>query len=259
VKAAQRKSDLASAQIPLATPKATTDDSMPLKLEWKISVRASKPSMVLFPDLIADQKLKIHDYILGKVNGPIAVDSIPDGDINGWWCVRQYDAAGGDQVALYRLVGQHLLMGEYLLAQTGKEQKLRGLGIILQAGRYASMKLKDNYLASAICDAMILPNISAAAAQPRVWLGKDKVIAQTVYIYKATGNQDGLVKSYKMLLKNAPNRNTEDAARMRLSQIAESKGNYLEALNYLKAIDPNHGMSGARKHIPLLEKKLKNS
>ena len=51
-------------------------------------------------------------------------------------------------------------------------------------------------------------------------------------------------------------RNAKDAARRQVAKLLEKQGDFQGALNHLVAIDPHGSIAGARKRIPILEKKL---
>lgn len=88
------------------------------------------------------------------------------------------------------------------------------------------------------------------------YLSKEGVIEVLVDVYANAKEAKKLVEAFRLLIVHAHNRNRKDAARLRLAQVLDREGEYVEALNLLGDIDESEGVGGARRLIPGLQKKL---
>jgi tetratricopeptide (TPR) repeat protein len=208
---------------------------------------------------LAEMKQAIQKYVFEKTGKRPAGTSVPKG--TPWvWAGLVYEAVPKqDPKTLYRWVGEHLLVADkrYLASKTDAERQ-KGLGLVSEACNCAVHRLKDGKLAVMICEAYVLPNLDAADSRHWKYLGRQNIIEVAIGAYAEAKDADNMGKMLKQAIDNAHNRNTADAARFRLAQVLDRQGKYEEALQYLKEIDENEGVGGARRLIPDIEKKLKD-
>jgi tetratricopeptide (TPR) repeat protein len=209
---------------------------------------------------VAERQQSVRRYLLQKT-GPVSPPAAPAEDAY-LWCRRRYEAASKQKDArtvLYRLIHMDVRLAEKLLIGPKADQKLEGLGVALEAAEWSSNQLKDHPLAVAICNAYVMPNLEFADRRHWIVLGNHDIVERSIVIYLDAGDKTRYVEAYQVLLKIAHNRNTADAARVRLAEEMEKQGKYAEAIRYLQEIDDNEGLGGAKLRIPVLQAKLKST
>jgi tetratricopeptide (TPR) repeat protein/DNA-directed RNA polymerase subunit RPC12/RpoP len=226
-------------------------------LEWNRS-DASLSSSATATEESAAKRKTVRRILEKSGTEKISIRAIPEADKNAWALARKQEALSGNPAKLYELLGEHLLAADHLLQHSERAQRQKGLAIAVQAARAARRLLNDAELAAAIADAFLLPHVeSAADERPYVWLSRDNVFDEAIAAYKLAGDVLRQTAAYQMMLQLAPNRNTADFARLRLAQLCQKEGDHRRALDYLKAIHAQPGgMSGVRRLIPGIEKKL---
>lgn len=175
------------------------------------------------------------------------------------WCWEQYEAVPKQNPkVLYGLIADHLLIADtrYLKSKEIEERR-KGLGMAVEACRCATHRLKDTALAVQIAEGYLKPHLDDADSVQFKYLGRANVIEAIVDVYAEAKDAPKLIDAFKLLVRDAPNRNTADAGRLRLAQVLDRQGEYAEAIRYLKEIDDKEGVAGAKRLIPELEKKLK--
>ena len=206
---------------------------------------------------VADLKRAIQKYLAQKSGRTVRGNSVIKGD-PAVWVFQTYEAVPKQNPkTLNAWVAEHLLIADnrFLNGKT-VEQRRKGLSMVCWVCRCAYRRLKDGPLARQIADAYIMPYLKDADPNPSSYLSKQELLEIAVSAYAAAKDADKFLAGLKMLLDNAPNPNAADRARLRLAIFLDRQGQYMEALAYLKQIDPNEGVGGARVLIPEIEKKL---
>lgn len=200
----------------------------------------------------------VRRYLSQKTGKTATGAAVPKG--SPWvWCAEQYEAVPKqDPKVLYGLIAEHLAIAEkrFLQAKTVEDRR-KGLGMVSEACQCAGQRLKDDWLAVQICEGYLIPNLEAADDRHWKYLGRQQILETIADVYAQAKDADKFIRTLQAILENAHNRNTADAARLRLAQMLDKQGKYQEALRYLKEIDEKEGVGGARKLIPEIEKKLK--
>jgi tetratricopeptide (TPR) repeat protein len=209
---------------------------------------------------VAELQQSVRRYLLQKT-GPVLPPAAPAEDAY-LWSRRRYEAASKQKDArtvLYRLVHMDVRLAEKLLTGPKAEQKLEGLGVALEAAWWSSNQLKDHPLGVAISSAYLMPNLDSADHRHWNVLSKQHIVEQAIVIYQDAGEKAKYVEAYQVMLKIAHNRNTADAARVRLAEEMEKQGKYAEAIRYLQEVHDNEGLGGAKLRIPVLQVKLESA
>jgi tetratricopeptide (TPR) repeat protein len=206
----------------------------------------------------AEIQQNIRRYLMRKTRRVAAGSALPAK--TPWvWCWEQYEAVPKqDPKGIYALVSEHLAIADrrYLNSKTVEERR-KGLGMAVEACRCATHRLKDATLAVQIAEGYLKPHLDDADSVQWKYLGRQNVIEAIVDVFAEAKDAPKLIEAFKLLVRDAPNRNTGDAARLRLAQVLDRQGEYAEAIRYLKEIDDKEGVAGAKRLIPELEKKLK--
>ena len=201
----------------------------------------------------------VRTYLMKKIGKAPAGSAVPNK--SPWvWCAEQYEAASKqDAKVMYGLIAEHLAIAEKrFLNSENADERRKGLGMVSEASQCASQRLKDNWLAVQICQAYMMPHFEAADHRHWKYLSRQNILEVMADVYAKANDPKQYIEIMKMLIDNAPNRNTADAARLRLAQMVEKQGDYKEALRLLKEIDPSEGIGSAKRLIPEIEKKLKS-
>lgn len=205
----------------------------------------------------AEGRLAIRRHVAKKAGrGPVVV-AVPGKD--AWaFCAEQYLDHEKNPRALYGLIGNHLLTAESQFLSSKKiADRRKGLGMALEACNCATHDLKDKWLATQIATVYLRPNVDAADRVRWKYLNAQTVLEAMADAYASAEDAHNLAETYELMIELAPNRNTADAARMRLATLLARHGAYEPALNHLRAIDDDAGVAGARRLIPEFEAKLK--
>lgn len=207
---------------------------------------------------LAARKKEIGKHITQKTGRPIAGTSVPKG--SPWvWAIETYEAVPKQEPKiLYGWVGEHLAVADKRYLGSDKtEERRKGLGLACEACNCAAHRLKDPNLAVQICEVYIVPNLDAADIRHWKYLGKQNVLEVIVGAYAEAKDADKMADALRLCIDNAHNRNTADAARLRLAQVLMKQEKYAEALEHLNEIHPDEGVGGGRSLIPEVEKMLK--
>jgi hypothetical protein len=172
------------------------------------------------------------------------------------WYIRQYNVAGKDPDKVYQLVREHLATANELLSMTDIAFQRRGLGMALETATRVMRTLKDSALATAICDAYVLPNIAYADDRNSESLSKENVLMGAIRIYHLAKDSKRQALAYKLLIEHPPDKHMEGLARMRLAEFQRRNGQFEEAANNLQEIAPDSSVAGARRLIPSVQKEL---
>lgn len=207
---------------------------------------------------VLELKQNLRKYIAQKAGKTPSGTTIPKGDPANWAWEQYHAVQKQDQKVLYWLVGEHLLIADkrYLPAKKA-EEKRHGLGIAYEACTCALHRIKDPKLGVAICEAYVIPNLEFAEESHYELLSKVNLIELIIDAYANAEDAPKLIAAFRLLLENAHNRNTQDGARLRLAQVLDKQQRYEEAIDLLKEIDDKGGVRGAKKLIPIIEKKMK--
>jgi tetratricopeptide (TPR) repeat protein len=228
-----------------------------LLAEDKTSSPANKSADVKAPPP-AEIQQNLRKYLYQKSGRLTSGTALPTK--SPWvWCWEQYEAAAKqDPKVLYALIAEHLAIADkrYFTNKVIEERR-KGLGMTVEASRCALYRLKDTALAVQICEGYLKPHLDDADTAQWKHLGRQNVIEAITDVYAEAKDAPKLIEAFKMLITDAPNRNTADAGRLRLAQVLDRQGEYEEAIRVLKEIDDKEGVGGAKRLIPELEKKLK--
>lgn len=210
---------------------------------------------------LAPMKQALQRYLTDKSGRAAAGTAVPAKASPWVWCWESYEAVPKqDPKVLYALVAEHLLVADKrYLGRKEVEERRKGLGIAVEASGCAVHRLKDTKLAVQICEAYIRPNLDAADENSWKYLSTENVIEAIVDAYAAAEDAPKMGEALKLLIEKADDRNTADAARLRLAQVLARQGEYEEAIRHLKDIDPEAGVGGGRRLIGEYEKKLQET
>lgn len=207
----------------------------------------------------AERKKAIQKYLAAKTGRAATGNSLPKGEPWGWARQQYMAVPKQDPKLLAAWIAEHLLVADRrYLASKKLEERRKGLGIVQEAAKCASDRIKDHKLAVEIVEVYVLPSLDAADERSWKYLGKQNVLEAVAGVYAEAQDAAKFGQTLKRLIDNAPNRNTADAARFRLAQLLDREGKYEEALKHLKEIDPEEGIGNALNMIPKVEKKLRD-
>jgi hypothetical protein len=208
-------------------------------------------------DPAAEGRLAIRRHVAKKAGRRAVIVAVTGKD--AWaFCAEQYLDHEKDPRALYGLIGNHLLTADSQFLSSKKiVERRKGLGMALEACNCATHDLKDKWLATQIATVYLRPNLDAADRVRWKYLNAQTVLEAMADAYAAAQDAHNLAETYQSMIELAPNRNTADAARMRLATLLARHGAYEPALNHLRAIDDDSGVAGAKRLIPEFEAKLK--
>jgi hypothetical protein len=203
------------------------------------------------------RKQALRRYLQKKAGRPPTGVASPKKD--AWvWSNQQYLDYEKSPQALYALISNHLLLADRrYLYRTEIAERRQGLGLGLEACRCATHMLKDKWMAIEICEVYVRPNLDASTQEHWKYLGKQNNLEAVADAYAFVEDAPKLAEVYKLMVDNAHNRNTADAARMRLAQVLARQEKYEEAIKYLKEIDDKAGVAGAKRLLPDYQAKLK--
>lgn len=175
-------------------------------------------------------------------------------------CVKDYDAAKGDSRRLYQAVERHLAVAaELLRANRPPEVRRSGLGVCYFVARCTSERLKDEDLASAICQAWLMPHLDVADDRHWKLISRLTILQTSTMIYLEAKEFSQAEAAARIWIETAHNRNAADAGRLRLAQSLDAQGKIADAIVVLEAIEDQASLSGAKKMIPALRLKLEHS
>ena len=209
------------------------------------------------PPTLPEMQKEIRAYLTKKAGRAPLGTAVPNK--SPWvWCEEQYEAVPKqDPKVLYSLISEHLAIAEArFLRKDNVEERRKGLGMVSEACQCASHRIKDHWLAVKICEAHLMPHMEAADSRHWKYLGRQNLLEVIADVYAQANDPKKFIEVLKLILENAHNRNTADAARSRLAQMLAKQGEFKEAIRLLKEIDENEGVAGAKRLIPVFEKKL---
>jgi hypothetical protein len=222
---------------------------MPLP-KWDVPPRPSITASV------EQVQMWVRWYLVGKTQNCVLSVLMPSDPNATSWYIRRYNVAGNDPNKLYLLVREHVTAAADLVKSHDAAMRRRGLGMALEAATRVMRTLKDSDLATAICDAYVLPYIKHADDRDSEPLSKENVLMGAIRIYHLSNDAERQAISYKLLIEHASDKNIAGMARMRLAEIQRKNGQFEDAVNNLKGIAPDSSMAGARKLIPQVEKEF---
>lgn len=155
---------------------------------------------------------------------------------------------------MYRLIGQELWVAGRLFDSESLEQRRVALRIARQAGRDALYPAMNDWLASSIYLAYVVPNLDLAEGRN----GADSLLSECADIFRRTGDEGSLVQLYRNLLDKAGSGPRADSARVQLAQVYEQAGAYSDAIRYLKQVKGTNEYSWAMRRIPYMERRIKD-
>lgn len=210
------------------------------------------------PAALAKMKLDTHQYLYQKT-GRVATGRLAPNDLTWFSCAEQYSTHAKNPKTLYALIDETLAAADARYLKSKEvETRRRGLGIAVEACRCAIDQLKDRKLAVAICESYLRPHLNDADERHWKYLGKQNVLEVMADSFAEAEDAEKFMEVLVQLVENAHNQNTGDGARLRLAQVLDRAEKYPEALAVLKEIDEKAGVGGARRLIPLIEKKVKS-
>ncbi len=178
----------------------------------------------------------------------------PEPPFDQWTCSKEYEEAGDDLEKVRSLVEEHIEKAQPLLRCEVRERK--GLGVVLGAAMCAFDKLNDTEWALSICDDYVLPHMKAARPEKYRYLAKPLVEGRVARMWVAATEYDRAIEILQQMLDEESDVREADATRVRLAQVCDLAGQYEEAIAYLKEIDDNGDLAGAKLYISDLEKKM---
>ncbi len=164
----------------------------------------------------------------------------------------QYDAPP-DYPTVYRLIGEHLSMADQLIHNSDSRQQENGLRIVTELCDVAQNVAVDSWLSARICDAYILPNLSKIEENPKRGLSREQLMHLAGKIYLSAEEKDKAIDLGKIYIAQTSSKSRADAARWRLGNLLENKGDRQEALKYYHEISDPNFKSKLSKHIAMLE------
>ncbi|MDB6024722.1 MAG: hypothetical protein JWM68_945 [Verrucomicrobiales bacterium] len=171
--------------------------------------------------------------------------------------MKQYDSAV-DYEAVYRLIGQHLLIGENLLKSSESKDQRIGEKLIREVADAAHEIAVDDWLASAICDAYLVPlfkndeKLTDDDEQLMFFVGRK---------YNEAEEIEKEIDIEKLYISKAGSGRHADNVRYRLARLLQSRGENEEAKKVLKGIGGRSDKSTNAVSAKRLEKiqKITNS
>lgn len=207
----------------------------------------------------AEAQREVERHLVAKAGPSLGFIPIPQGqDAERWKAAEKYQNTGLTKPKQYGMIAMDLKNARSLLTRSDGYARRNGLGMALETARVAFWNLRDYRLSALICDAYAIPYLGVAHPDPTNGMSKQDILPEIATRYFEAKEIAKFTECYRLLLECAPNRNTADAARMRIAQGLELQGNIREAIEYLEQIDPQDSMRGARERIPILKNKLKN-
>ncbi|MCE5197367.1 MAG: hypothetical protein ABFD54_17580 [Armatimonadota bacterium] len=173
-----------------------------------------------------------------------------------WTCAKEYRELAKQPEQLDERMSMNMGKASRMLDSPNIEHRRIGLGVMLGAAMCASQQLGNNEQAMGICEKFILPNLNAINKDQYEYLGKSNVLDRVVTIYSKAGQYEKAVSVLKLMLNDDSAGNTADSIRVRLAKALEQLGKIDEAISYLKEIDDNGDVAGAKEYIAELKKEL---
>ena len=206
-------------------------------------------------DAAAAQTLRgeMDRYLQTRAGGGVAPASLDGPDAAGE-CSRAYAALPpGPQ--LYRALSSHVQCAERWLLEPDAESKLKGLDVLREVALCSVERARDKKLGIDLCKAYLLPRLDYASPDTGDKLSAANLLGTCLYVFGEAGADAERLQAYRLLLHMSEDENTRNATRLRIANIFESQGNFREAIRYLRGIDPEGAMGGARLLLQQLEKK----
>jgi len=170
---------------------------------------------------------------------------------------RTYKTAAEKNLHCYRALHEHLLGAEALFNETDPERRLDGLDVVRETALCSVERLGDKWLGPRICHGFLIPRLQHASTESYDKLSTANLIATSIYVFGQAGSQADVVTCYRLLLHFSDDANTREATRLRLANELAGQGDLAEAIRYLKGIQPDGHIGGARALIAELENKMK--
>jgi hypothetical protein len=213
-------------------------------------IPADEPTM-------AEKQIFVFDYLAKKTGGPAFPTELRKE--NAWSkCIDQYDAAKkakNPQPLLYRLIQGHLKTAEARLKDQNIDVQREGVQIAMAAANCAADHLQDKWLAVAIVEAFVLPNVDLGNADESKYLGRVHILQNAIAVFRAVKDWKRLIKAYRLLIDEGTL--GVDAARIHLAVALEEDGQLEEALKQILIVDPTGSEPGAVADIvPKLKEKI---
>jgi hypothetical protein len=159
-----------------------------------------------------------------------------------------------DYKTMYRVIGEHLWAADQLLE--GDEPKKHEAGVLVAAevSRVALSNAYSPWLAARISEGYLWPQMEFAESN-KMRLDPDMLMGAAEDAFRAAGETNNLIYSYKLLITKAPQSSRADKARTRLAALLAQQGELAEALKYYKEVkSPNSRITS---RIATLESRIK--
>lgn len=187
-------------------------------------------------------RLHLYAYIEERLGRPLTCPAFAIDGVPYWRRMREQLARAGDgRKALYRTVGEQLLVADRHLTSRGREQRLAALGYVHDVTYVAIRRLKDGLLGVAVADFFLMPGLAAADRRHTQPLSRAAVLNTAVAAYVEAGEHGRVVYALERLLAIAHHRNAADATRYRLAHFLARAGDYDPAIRHLEQIDSSGG------------------
>jgi hypothetical protein len=240
-------------------PQAVQADPTPPASPTPIAVAA--PTVFdLSPQAVATVKAEIYQNLATKIGPtPMPPGPYPTAGVDHVFCAQLYRAHAEDAVAEYRLLDGFLQVADQLLTRPDSQQGATALGIALEATRCASLTLQDSHLAGLLCAGYLLPNLAYTPQNAWEDLSTEDILTTVASVYGATAEMDKQMDALHILIDTTDDRNTADAARVRLIGLYRLVGNYADALDTLDKIDPTGELAGVLSIRPDIVRQLQQT
>lgn len=217
----------------------------------------SQPAAVSGADEIARRRKELWTH-LAKAAGKIpAAPSAATQQLKTWYpCLETYAAAGSDRAKLYSLLVDHLVFAESEIKGIDANRRRLGLGVACEATKCALTRLKDKFLAVALSDVYLLPNVELADRRNSQPLSREDVIGLACRVYCETGQTVKYMDACRLRVRYADNPNSADAARYTLASLLEKQGRDKEALEQLELITQKDRNITIHRAIVELQRKM---
>lgn len=220
--------------------------------------------LLLTPLEATKLKAQILRALQTKAGVAIRLTAAPNGDRDTRWVTQQYEAIKEPRQK-YWLVGQHLLMAEYLLQSHATDPRMTGMDIARIASRRIATDLGETRLAAQIIQAYLLPNYPLAEEAEWEALSRAGIATRLAEAYQEIQDdrkvspgekyqqRDDLIDAYRLQISVIKDEAKADYARWNIAKVLERSFRFEEAIRYLQEVNPRGTQLRARQEIPRLQ------
>jgi len=140
-----------------------------------------------------------------------------------------------DYKTLYGLIGQELYVVGRLLEDPEPRKRAAGVGVAAEVSLVAQNSTSDPWLAARVVEGYVLPDLALVESN-RMRLDVDGLLDLAENAFKAAGETNNVILTYRMLIAKAPDSGRADKARVRLAALLAVRQEWAEALKLLREV-----------------------